>query len=1543
MAAGSGGSGGSGGGPGSGPGGGGGPSASGSGPESGGGLGSCGELHPRTGRLVSLSACGRTARRQQPGQEFNHGLVLSREPLRDGRVFTVRIDRKVNSWSGSIEIGVTALDPSVLDFPSSATGLKGGSWVVSGCSVLRDGRSVLEEYGQDLDQLGEGDRVGVERTVAGELRLWVNGRDCGVAATGLPARVWAVVDLYGKCTQITVLPPEPGFSPPTPVPTPPLEPSTPPEDSVLAEQGTSGDEDFASMELSEVVSNTILSAYNGGLLNVNLSPPPAGEGLGSSCAATSPILTSNDALLFHEKCGTLIKLSNNNKTAERRRPLDEFNNGVVMTNRPLRDNEMFEIRIDKLVDKWSGSIEIGVTTHNPNNLEYPATMTNLQSGTIMMSGCGILTNGKGTRREYCEFSLDELQEGDHIGLTRKSNSALHFFINGIDQGVATPLTPPVVYGVVDLYGMAVKVTIVHNNNHSDRLRRNNAILRALSPEGALRRAAPATQAEPERLLFHPNCGQKAAITHEGRTALRPHATDDFNHGVVLSSRALRDGEVFQVRIDKMVDKWAGSIEIGVTTHNPAYLQLPSTMTNLRSGTWMMTGNGVMHNGTTILDEYGHNLDRLKPRFFQGRGHGGRGAAGGWDSPLLCQWDDSGPCCLECAPGRLCCCGSLRPSGSGDHRGRQVPPVPESLPEGNNQVSPSSPSSGAGGSDLRFHQLHGSNAVITNGGRTALRHNCRSEFNDAIVISNRALRDGELFEIVIQKMVDRWSGSIEAGVTAIRPEDLEFPNTMTDIDYDTWMLSGTAIMQDGNTMRNNYGCDLDALGTGARIGMMRTAKGDLHYFINGQDQGAACSGLPPGKEVYAVVDLYGQCVQVSITNATGPMDNSLATSNTATEKSFPLHSPVAGVAHRFHSTCGKNVTLEEDGTRAVRAAGYAHGLVFSTKELRAEEVFEVKVEELDEKWAGSLRLGLTTLAPGEMGPGTGGGPGLPPSLPELRTKTTWMVSSCEVRRDGQLQRMNYGRNLERLGVGSRVGIRRGTDDTMHIVIDGEDMGPAATGVAKNVWAVLDLYGPVRSVSIVSSARLEEPEGTRPPSPSSDTGSEGEEDNEGEEHGLGGQDQVAIMHTALEFLENHGKNILLSNGNRTATRVASYNQGIVVISQPLVPQLLVQVRIDFLNRQWTSSLVLGVITCPPERLNFPASACALKRAAWLLRGRGVFHNGLKICEKFGPNLDTCPEGTILGLRLDSSGGLHLHVNGMDQGVAVPDVPQPCHALVDLYGQCEQVTIVSPEPGAAIGKSAGIQGDMEKADMVDGIKESVCWGPPPAASPLKSCEYHALCSRFQELLLLPEDYFMPPPKRSLCYCESCRKLRGDEAHRRRGEPPREYALPFGWCRFNLRVNPHLEAGTLTKKWHMAYHGSNVAVVRRVLDRGELGAGTASILSCRPLKGEPGGEFEEPGENCAPPREEQPPPVLLSPSLQYAGAETLASKVQFRDPKSQRTHQAQVAFQVCVRPGSYTPGPPSAALREPPDPHFSPAELEWVTKEKGATLLYALLVRVE
>lgn len=36
------------------------------------------------------------------------------------------------------------------------------------------------------------------------------------------------------------------------------------------------------------------------------------------------------------------------------------------------------MRLDKCVDKWAGSLEIGVTTHAPTDLEYPSTMTNVR-------------------------------------------------------------------------------------------------------------------------------------------------------------------------------------------------------------------------------------------------------------------------------------------------------------------------------------------------------------------------------------------------------------------------------------------------------------------------------------------------------------------------------------------------------------------------------------------------------------------------------------------------------------------------------------------------------------------------------------------------------------------------------------------------------------------------------------------------------------------------------------------------------------------------------------------------------------------------------------------------------------------------------------------------------------------------------------------------------------------------------------------------------------------------------------------------------------
>jgi len=77
------------------------------------------------------------------------------------------------------------------------------------------------------------------------------------------------------------------------------------------------------------------------------------------------------------------------------------------------------------------------------------------------------------------------------------------------------------------------------------------------------------------------------------------------------------------------------------------------------------------------------------------------------------------------------------------------------------------------SDLRFHALHGSNITLLNNGRSAARPSPREEFNNGVVMSSRPLRENEMFEIMIDKVVGRWSGSLECG-KSLNPQSS--PNT-----------------------------------------------------------------------------------------------------------------------------------------------------------------------------------------------------------------------------------------------------------------------------------------------------------------------------------------------------------------------------------------------------------------------------------------------------------------------------------------------------------------------------------------------------------------------------------------------------------------------------------------------------------------------------------------------------------------------------------------------------------------------------------------------
>jgi hypothetical protein len=57
--------------------------------------------------------------------------------------------------------------------------------------------------------------------------------------------------------------------------------------------------------------------------------------------------------------------------------------------------------------------------------------------------------------------------------------------------------------------------------------------------------------------------------------------------------------------------------------------------------------------------------------------------------------------------------------------------------------------------------------------------------------------------------------------------------------------------------------------------------------------------------------------------------------------------------------------------------------------------------------------------------------------------------------------------------------------------------------------------------------------------------------------GAETEPAVHAVVLEFHENHGRNVQLGEGRRTAKRTASYNQGVVISSKPLPREQLFQV--------------------------------------------------------------------------------------------------------------------------------------------------------------------------------------------------------------------------------------------------------------------------------------------------------------------------------------------------------------------------------------------------
>ncbi|CAG0913850.1 unnamed protein product [Notodromas monacha] len=520
-------------------------------------------FHAKCGRNVILSEDGISAERLN-NKEFNDGIVFSESPLKVGVPVNVLITETSERWTGGIKIGVVGTNPSALEnVPVVYLDICGPLWLLVGDSVLEKGMIGGTYDGPNLDDLDKGDVITVKRTSDNRCEVNVRNSQTHQIGSDLPPEVFLVVELYGRCTGVRLL------------------------DSVSAENRR------------EVL-------------------------------VEEPTISLTGSPRFHPACcGLNVKLSSDRLAACRRSSDVDYANGVLFTEFPLKPDEIFRVRVDGQVDKWTGNVEIGVSLRGPDefgsDFPLPVTMTRLtEGGVVMFSSRHVHFNGSVVKQDYSSCDLDELQVDDEIGVSVKSNGAVHFYVDGVDQGCAFNFQrAEKVWGVVDMFGKTNAVKIMPASSEISGSNNCAEVWDSSSSEDDSEDTEKLSDSawdeyvdspRPGLLLNHQLHGKNAAVCCNGKSAFRMRAEATYNEAVVVSQRPLRSGVTERIRINRLVPRWEGSLEIGVIGVNPSTIAHCGRLRSLPEikgcEIWTWSGASVFKNREVQPSRFSFDLDNI---------------------------------------------------------------------------------------------------------------------------------------------------------------------------------------------------------------------------------------------------------------------------------------------------------------------------------------------------------------------------------------------------------------------------------------------------------------------------------------------------------------------------------------------------------------------------------------------------------------------------------------------------------------------------------------------------------------------------------------------------------------------------------------------------------------------------------------------------------------------------------------------------------------------------------------------------------------------
>lgn len=175
-------------------------------------------------------------------------------------------------------------------------------------------------------------------------------------------------------------------------------------------------------------------------------------------------------VIIRKNHASQTEVSSDGLSATKTNPQKDYAGGVVYSEKPLQGTCEFEVEMTKYGTGWSGNLKLGITLVGKNEGPPKVVPRYSPEGNEVCVWCDSKLFDRIIKRNekvYGKKRLDDLREGDRLGLQITKDGTLSFFINGKHQGIALcDVYKPDhdVYAIVDHYGNAISTTITKSGN-----------------------------------------------------------------------------------------------------------------------------------------------------------------------------------------------------------------------------------------------------------------------------------------------------------------------------------------------------------------------------------------------------------------------------------------------------------------------------------------------------------------------------------------------------------------------------------------------------------------------------------------------------------------------------------------------------------------------------------------------------------------------------------------------------------------------------------------------------------------------------------------------------------------------------------------------------------------------------------------------------------------------------------------------------------------------------------------------------------------------